>query len=131
MHVYSILWWPQYIVSDSQKISLLNINWPLCITSRIQFNICISNCYVVACSVYVYVVIHFFGSVWFLDGIESVHVFHRFVICIALGIRHLLAHWTQKRRRNITLEIQVLAWDRQNSVAGFKPVNGIPTLPSC
>jgi hypothetical protein len=32
--------------------------------------------------------------------------------------------WTQKRLRHMTLEIQVLAWDR------FKPVNGIPTLPS-
>jgi hypothetical protein len=27
------------------------------------------------------------------------------------------------------LEIQVLAWDRHNNLAGVKSVNGIPTLP--
>jgi len=31
----------------------------------------------------------------------------------------------------MTLETQVLAWDRHEICDGVKPINGIPSLPSC
>ena len=77
------MWWPQYIVSDSQNnICILNMYWPLCTTSRILVNICISNCLVVACSVYVDVVIHFCGF-WMEANLCMVFIFF-FNICFAV-----------------------------------------------
>ena len=34
------------------------------------------------------------------------------------------SHWTQKRPQNLTLEIQVLAWDRHKYVAGLNRLMG-------
>ena len=38
----------------------------------------------------------------------------------------ILTHWTQKRQQHMTLEIQVLAWDRHTNDCGVRPDNGIP-----
>jgi hypothetical protein len=36
----------------------------------------------------------------------------------------------KRKRRQMTLEIQILAWQRHNKWDRVKQVNGIPTLPS-
>jgi hypothetical protein len=75
---------------------------------------------------------HFYWGSYIAQSVVFCRVFCLLLIVILVfyfWTSHLNStHWTRKRPRHMTLEIQVLAWDRHTNVAGDKSTNIIPIL---